>query len=131
MVGILLVSHSSKIAQGTLELVEQMTKGKVRIDIAAGTADNRLGTDAGMIKQKIEKIHSGDGVLVLVDLGSAVMSTELAIEKLDESLRSTTLIADAPFVEGAVVAALEASFGKSLEEVKKLTEDVKKYSKLG
>ncbi|TYP58851.1 dihydroxyacetone kinase phosphoryl donor subunit DhaM [Thermosediminibacter litoriperuensis] len=131
MVGIVLVSHSPRIAEGTLDLVRQMVGDKVPIEIAAGTADGRLGTDAAVIEEKIRKVHGGDGVLVMVDLGSAVLSAEFAIENLGESLGSATVIADAPFVEGTVAAAIEASFGKSLDEVRAAAEGVKAYSKLG
>ncbi|KXG76963.1 PTS-dependent dihydroxyacetone kinase, phosphotransferase subunit DhaM [Fervidicola ferrireducens] len=131
MVGIVLVSHSPRIAEGTLDLVKQMVGDKVPIEIAAGTADGRLGTDAAAIERKIRKVHEGDGVLVMVDLGSAVLSAEFAIENLGEPLKSATVIADAPFVEGTVAAAIEASFGKSLAEVRAAAEGVKAYSKLG
>ncbi|MDN5331076.1 MAG: phosphoenolpyruvate---glycerone phosphotransferase subunit DhaM [Tepidanaerobacteraceae bacterium] len=131
MVGIVLVSHSPRIAEGTLDLVRQMVGDKVPIEIAAGTADGRLGTDATEIEKKIRKVYGGDGVLVMVDLGSAVLSTEVAIENLGEPFRSAIVIADAPFVEGTVAAAIEAGFGKSLAEVRAAAEGVKAYSKLG
>mgnify|MGYP001033809429 FL=1 len=64
MVGIVLVSHSKKIAEGTLELISQMIGESVKIEIAAGTSDGRLGTDAFMIEEKIRQVYDGDGVLV-------------------------------------------------------------------
>ena len=130
MVGIVLVSHSKKIAEGTLELISQMIGESVKIEIAAGTSDGRLGTDAFMIEEKIRQVYDGDGVLVLVDLGSAVMSAEMAIENLEDSLKAKTKILDAPFVEGAIVATMEASFGKSLEEVIDEVEKAMKIKKL-
>lgn len=130
MVGIVLVSHSKKMAEGLLELIKQMTTDKVRIEVAAGTSDGRLGTDAFMIEEKIRKVSSEDGVIVVVDLGSAVMSAEMAIESLEESLREKTKILDAPFVEGAVVAAMEASFDKNLEEVIREAEKARELKKL-
>lgn len=129
MVGIVLVSHSNKIAEGTLELVSQMTSD-VKIEVAAGTFDGRLGTDALMIEEKIKKVFDGDGVIVIVDLGSAVMSAEMAIENLEEDIRSKTKILDAPFVEGAIVAAMEASFGKDLEEVVAEAKKAREMTKL-
>lgn len=131
MVGIVLVSHSKKMGEGLLDLIKQMTTDKVKIEVAAGTSDGRLGTDALMIQEKIKKVSSEDGVLIIVDLGSAVMSAEMAIESLDEPLREKTKILDAPFVEGAVAAAMEASFGKSLEEVICEAEKSRKLKKLG
>lgn len=129
MVGIVLVSHSNKIAEGTLELVSQMTSD-VKIEVAAGTFDGRLGTDALMIEEKIKKVFDGDGVIVIVDLGSAVMSAEMAIENLEEDIRSKTKILDAPFVEGAIVAAMEASFSKDLEEVVAEAKKAREMTKL-
>ena len=130
MVGIVLVSHSRKIAEGALELISQMLNEKTRIGVAAGTSDNRLGTDVELIEQKIREVETGKGTIILVDLGSAIMSAEMAIENLEESMKPVVSIVDAPFVEGAVVAAMEASFGKSLEEVKEATENTRGMRKL-
>lgn len=130
MVGIVLVSHSRKIAQGTLELISQMIGETVKIEIAAGTSDGRLGTDAFMIEEKMREVFDGDGVLVIVDLGSAVMSAEMAIENLEDCIREKTKILDAPFVEGAIVATMEASFEKNLEEVIDEVEKAMKIKKL-
>lgn len=130
MVGIVLVSHAPKIAEGTLELIKQMTGEKVLIEIAAGTCDNRLGTDPVLIGDKIRKADTGDGVIVIVDLGSSIMSTELAIESLEEPLRSRTAIADAPFIEGAIAASMEASFGKGLQDVKNAAENTRGMKKI-
>ena len=117
MVGIVVVSHSAKIATGTVELAGQMAGG-VRIEAAGGTDDGGLGTDAGRIAEAIEAADDGDGVLVLVDLGSAVLSASMAIEDLvGDDLRARTRIADAPVVEGAVVAAVQAGTGSDLEAV--------------
>lgn len=130
MVGIVLVSHSRKIAEGALELISQMLIEKVKIGIAAGTADHRLGTDVGLIEKRIREVEDGQGSLILVDLGSAIMSAEMAIENLEDPMKSRIIIADAPFVEGAIVAAMEASFGKSLEEVKEAVENTRGMRKI-
>lgn len=130
MVGIVLVSHTPKIAEGTVELIKQMTGEGVVMEIAAGTCDNRLGTDPGLIEEKIRKADKGDGVIVIVDLGSSIMSTEVAIESLEEPARSRAAIADAPFVEGAIAAAMEASFGKNLQDVKKAAENTRGMKKI-
>jgi dihydroxyacetone kinase phosphotransfer subunit len=130
MVAIVLVSHSTRIAEGTLELIKQMTGEKIRIETAAGTSDNRLGTDVALIEEKIRKVSDRDGVLIMADLGSAIISAEMALEALDEQLKNRTLIADAPFVEGAVAAAMEASFGKSLIEVKEAAENTRDMRKI-
>lgn len=130
MVGIVLVSHSKKLAQGAKELIEQVVREKIKIEEAAGTSDGRLGTDAFLIEEKIIEVFDGDGVLIIPDLGSAVMSAEMAIEDLREDVRKKVCMADAPFVEGAMAAAMEASFGKNLEEVKKAAEDTRGMKKI-
>ena len=116
-VGLVVVSHSAKIAEGVVELAGQMASG-VRIQAAGGTDDGGIGTDATLIAEAITAADEGEGVLVLVDLGSAVLSAQLAIDELvEEEARDRVRIAEAPVVEGAVVAAIQASTGSSLEEV--------------
>jgi phosphoenolpyruvate---glycerone phosphotransferase subunit DhaM len=115
-VSLVLVSHSLQLAEGVRELAGQMTQGKVRIEVAGGTADGRLGTDATAIQTAIEAVRGEDGVLILVDLGSAVLSTQMAIEQLADG-GGRVLVSNAPFVEGAVIAAVEASIDKNLDEV--------------
>ena len=116
-VGLVVVSHSAKIAEGVVELAGQMP-GAVRIQAAGGTDDGGIGTDATLIAEAITAADEGEGVLVLVDLGSAVLSTQLAIDELvDEQTRARVRIAEAPVVEGAVVAAIQANTGSSLDEV--------------
>jgi PTS hybrid protein len=116
-VGLVVVSHSAKIAEGVVELAGQMA-GAVRIRAAGGSDDGGIGTDATLIADAIAAADEGDGVLVLVEFGSAVLSAQVAIEELvDEELRPRVRIAEAPVVEGAVVAAVQASTGSSLEEV--------------
>ena len=115
-VSLVLVSHSKQLADGVRELAEQMTQGKVKIAAVGGSADGRLGTDAFAIRSAIESVRSDPGVLVLVDLGSAVLSTQVAIEQLGDG-PGRVVLSEAPFVEGAVIAAVEASIEKPLEEV--------------
>ena len=116
-VGLVVVSHSAKIAEGVVELAGQMAAA-VRIQAAGGTDDGGIGTDATLIAEAIAAADEGEGVLVLVDLGSAVLSAQLAIDELvEEEARDRVRIAEAPVVEGAVVAAIQASTGSSLEEV--------------
>jgi PTS hybrid protein len=92
--------------------------GGVRIRAAGGTEDGAIGTDATLIAGAISDADEGDGVLVIVDLGSAVLSAQLAIEELiDDERRGRVRVADAPLVEGAIIAAIQASTGSSLEEV--------------
>jgi PTS hybrid protein len=129
-VGLVVVSHSAKIAEGVVELAGQMA-GEVRIEAAGGTDDGGIGTDATLIAQAIEAADSGDGVLVLVDLGSAVLSTQLAIDELiGEERRDQVRIAEAPVVEGAVIGAVQASTGAALDEVEQAARDAATMPKL-
>lgn len=116
VVSLVLVSHSKQLAEGVRELAQQMTQGRVRIAVAGGTSDGRLGTDAIAIRAAIEEVRGVEGVLVLMDLGSAVLSTQMAIEQLPDG-EGRVVLSEAPFVEGAVIAAVEASIEKTLDEV--------------
>ena len=116
-VGLVVVSHSAKIAEGVVELAGQMAP-EVRIRAAGGTDDGGIGTDATLIAEAIAAADDGDGVLVLVDLGSAVLSAQVAIDELvGEERRGRVRISDAPLVEGAVIGAVQASTGSDLDEV--------------
>lgn len=117
MVGIVIVSHSSKIAEGIKELVSQMAIGG-KIATAGGTTDGRLGTDVDKILGAINEVYSEDGVLILFDLGSAYMNAEMAIECLDECMKNKVEIVDTALIEGALTASVEASIGKNREEIK-------------
>jgi len=116
-VGLVLVSHSARLAEGLRDLVEQVAQGRVAIAVAAGAADDSLGTNAFAIQEAIESLAGPDGVVVLLDLGSAVLSAETAVEQLEQAVRDRVRMADAPFVEGAVAAAVESSLGSDLETV--------------
>lgn len=130
MIGMVIVSHSAKAAEGVRELALQMAAPELSIIAAGGIADNILGTDAIKIQTAIETADSGDGVLVLVDLGSAVLSTDLAIDLLTPELKQRVLIADAPLLEGAVMAAIEASVpGSTLQKAADTAEAAKKLQK--
>lgn len=116
MVGIVVVSHSEKIATGVKELASQMAPN-VRIECAGGTFDGRIGTDCNKIIEAIEKAYSDDGVLILYDLGSALMNSEMALEFLDGYDKENIKIATCALVEGTVAAAVEASLGNGLVEI--------------
>jgi PTS hybrid protein len=94
-----------------------MVRGKVQIIAAGGTDDGELGTSMNRVLTAYIGAESGDGVLVLVDLGSAALVAEMAWEQLPERRRSQIRLSDAPLVEGAVAAAVEASVGSSLDTV--------------
>ncbi|MDT8716918.1 PTS-dependent dihydroxyacetone kinase phosphotransferase subunit DhaM [Clostridium sp. 19966] len=119
MVGLVLVSHSEKVAEGVKELSLQMAED-VKIAAAGGTQDGRLGTDINKIINAVNEVYSEDGVLILFDLGSSYMNAEMALELLD--YEGKVEIVDAGFVEGAVVAAVECSLNKSKAEIKRTLE---------
>lgn len=120
MVNIVLVSHSALLAAGVVEMMRMvMQQSQVSIAVAAGTGDpsHPLGTDAAKIRDAIEEVYSDDGVLVLMDLGSAVLSAEMALDFLAGEKRHRVRLCAAPLVEGAIAAAIQASLGASLERV--------------
>ena len=124
-VGLVIVSHSAQLAAGVAELAGQMAQGKVPIAPAGGAGEageNVIGTSADTILAAIQSVDNPLGVLVLLDLGSAMLSTETALEFLGEEVGGHVQLAVAPLVEGAVVAALEASLGHSLAEVRQAAE---------
>ena len=121
MVSLVLISHSNKIVEGLKELVSQMS-GDVKIAVAGGTNDNRIGTDPIKIMSAIKDVYSDDGVLIFYDLGSALMNAELAIDMIDDKIKNKVEISKSSLVEGAFVAGIESSVGKSMEEIKKSLE---------
>ena len=124
MVGILVVSHSAKVAEGTIDMVRQMVGDEVVCAGVGGDPDGGLGVDVAAILAGIEQVWSPAGVAVLVDLGGAEMNSDMAIEMLDESKRFLVRVCAAPIVEGAVIAAAEASSGSSLDEVVAAAEEM-------
>ncbi|HWQ08858.1 MAG TPA: dihydroxyacetone kinase phosphoryl donor subunit DhaM, partial [Holophaga sp.] len=119
MIGIVLVSHSAKLAEGVLELARGMAGEDVKIAAAGGMAlpGQPLGTDPALVMQAIEAVDSEDGVLVLMDLGSAILSTEMALDMLDPEQRARVSLCEAPIVEGAVAAAVQARIGSPMAQV--------------
>jgi phosphocarrier protein FPr len=118
-VGLVLVSHSAPLAEGAAELARAMAGDQVRIVAAGGMAppETALGTDAVRVAAAIEEAWSERGVLVLMDLGSALLSAEMAVELLPEGHRKRVLLSAAPLVEGAVAAAVTSRLGEPLERV--------------
>ncbi len=117
MIGLVLVSHSRALARALRDLVQQVTSGGAQIAIAAGTGPDKteFGTDAVEISEAIQTVYSPDGVLILMDLGSAVLSAQVAIELLPVEMQEKILFCSAPLVEGAIAAAVQASLGSSLD----------------
>lgn len=130
MVGIVIVSHSSKVAEGIREMALQMANPDQKIIAAGGTDAGGIGTDAVKILNAINEADDGDGVVLLVDLGSAVLSAEVAMEMLDEIVRERVRIADTPILEGSISAVVEASIGSPLEAVVATAEEAREINKL-
>jgi phosphoenolpyruvate-protein phosphotransferase/dihydroxyacetone kinase phosphotransfer subunit len=117
-VGLVVVSHSRALARAAVALAQEMLHGKpIRIAVASGLDETTFGTDAAQIVDAITAANQGAGVLVLMDLGSAVLSAELALELLDDDVRERVVLCPAPLVEGLVVAAVAAAGGASVDEV--------------
>lgn len=114
LVGLVIVSHSARLAEGVAELAGQMAPD-VPLVPAGGAPDGGLGTDFEAVSAALDRADRGAGVLLLYDLGSAKMTAELALESVTKPERA--LMADAPLVEGAVAAAVAAQGGAALEAV--------------
>jgi phosphoenolpyruvate---glycerone phosphotransferase subunit DhaM len=119
-VGIVLVSHSVRLAEGAADLAAQVGGGTVAVVAAGGTDDGGLGTSAAKVERALRLAEGGAGVLVLPDLGSAVLTVRALLEDLPDV---AVALADAPFVEGAVAAAVTAAAGADLTAVTKAAEE--------
>ena len=118
MVGIVVVSHSRRLAEAAVELsLEMVQSNPPPIEIAAGLDDHILGTDAARVREAIDRVASPDGVLVVMDLGSAILSAELAVELREDPNGCPIVLSDAPLVEGLVAAVTLAAAGAPLAEI--------------
>ncbi|GII86239.1 PTS fructose transporter subunit IIA [Sphaerisporangium siamense] len=124
LVGIVLVSHSDTLASSAAALAVQIAGPDVRVAPAGGTEDGGLGTSADKVAAAIETVDQGVGVVLIPDLGSSVLTARL----LESPGR--VAIADVPFVEGAIAAAVQAGIGGSLQDVLAAAEDARVYRKL-
>lgn len=123
-VGIVIVSHSSKVAEGAADMVRQMVGDQVSVAYAGGDESGGLGTSVARIMAAIDAAWSDAGVAILVDLGGAETNSEMAMEMLPSERQGKVVICNAPIVEGAVIAATEASGGSSLEKVQAVAEEL-------
>ncbi|MFB0834343.1 dihydroxyacetone kinase phosphoryl donor subunit DhaM [Arthrobacter halodurans] len=115
-VGLVFVSHSSKIAEGLVDLARQMAPD-VPLVAAGGMDDGGIGTSFGLVTDAIARAEAGDGVIILCDLGSAILTADTALDFLDDDARSRVSIVDAPLVEGGVAAAVAAQTGDDRDGV--------------
>ena len=126
MVGIVVVSHNAKIAEGIKEMAEMMAHN-VQIAVAGGLEDGIMGTSYEKISEAVELVCGRDGAVVIMDMGSAIMTTELVLENLkDDAVR----MADCPLLEGTMRAAVVAANGGKLEEVVAAAEETCGQKKL-
>ena len=126
MVGVVVVSHSTEIARGVVDMAGQMAGHEVRLHSAGGDSHGTLGTDAALVRNAINRADQGDGVVVLADLGSAVLTVRHILECGNGVVR----LADAPVVEGAVAAAVVASMGLPVDDVVNAAEGARHARKL-
>jgi PTS hybrid protein len=127
-VGIVLVSHSAELAAGAAHLAAQVSGGTVTIIAAGGTDDGGLGTSAAKVADGLRHANQGAGVVVLPDLGSAVLTVKAVLEDHGEDI--AVLLADAPFVEGAVAATVTAAAGGDVKAVAAAAEEARHVRKL-
>jgi len=123
-VGIVIVSHSMKIAEGAADMVRQMVGDTVPLAFAGGNPEGGLGTDVEQILGAIDQAWSDAGVAILFDLGGAETSAEMAIEMMSPERQNRIVTCQSPLVEGAIIAATEASGGSSLDAVKQMAEEL-------
>ncbi|NEA23558.1 dihydroxyacetone kinase phosphoryl donor subunit DhaM [Actinomadura bangladeshensis] len=126
MVGIVIISHSRTLAEGAAEVARAMGVGKAVVEAAGGDSEGRLGTSIDLVEQAVATADEGEGVVLLADLGSSVLTAKMLIEDADGD---DVLLADAPLVEGAVAAASMAATGADLAAVHAAAESARDHRK--
>lgn len=127
--GVVIVSHSAKLAEGLAEIVEEMNDGSVMVKAAGGADGGRIGTNALKIQDAIEFMEDRDNILLYVDMGSSIISTEAAIDMLDDDLQEKVQIVDCPIVEGAFAGVVQATITDDVEEIIRVSKEAKELSK--
>ena len=127
MVGIVLVSHSFELAHGLAALTSQLAGNEVRVEPAGGGPNGTLGTTDDTVRSAIKRADAGQGVVVLADLGSSILTVRHLLEEGRDN--GHIRLVDAPFVEGAIAAAVMSSAGQDLEEVARAAEEARGASK--
>ncbi|MBB6217366.1 dihydroxyacetone kinase phosphotransfer subunit [Anaerosolibacter carboniphilus] len=119
MIGIVIVSHSQKVAEGIKEIAEEMNNGSILIKAAGGVEENdgRIGTSTFKIREAIEEVSFKEIVLIFVDMGSAAMNAEMAVDMLDLKIKEKVRMVDAPLVEGVIAATIQATITDNLENI--------------
>ena len=130
MVSIVIVSHNHLLAEGLKQLAMQISRDSVKIATAGGVDEARMGTNAERIYEAIQEVYTPEGVLILFDLGSALFSTQVALEMLAPEQQENVKLSGAPIVEGTMVAVVEASLGHDLETVNAAAEAAQHVEKI-
>ena len=125
MIGVVVVSHSEKLAEGVVELSKMMMPDG-NVMAAGGMDDGGLGTSFEKIMNAVETVSQGDGVIIFMDMGSAVMTAEMVVESFDSD---KVILANCPVVEGTIVAVVGASMNDSLENILATVSDLSSYEK--
>lgn len=128
MVGIVLVSHSFELAHGLAAMATQVAGSEVRVEPAGGGPDGTLGTSGEVVWAAIQKADTGQGVVVLADLGSSILTVRHLLE--DGHANGHIRLVDAPFVEGTIAAAVMSSAGQDLDDVVRAAEEARGANKL-
>ncbi|MBX6768994.1 MAG: hypothetical protein IRY90_17905 [Actinomadura rubrobrunea] len=126
MVGIVVISHSRALADGVAEVARAMGAGRIVVRSAGGNVRGGLGTSIEEVEEAVRAADDGDGVLLLVDLGSSVMTAKMVVDDLGDRVA----LADAPLVEGAVAAASMAATGADLRTVLDAAEAARGHRKI-
>lgn len=129
-ISLVLVSHSRQVALGTAELVAQVAGTRVPVFAIGGTQSGGLGTDGQRVFEALRCALCTRGAVVLADIGSSVLAVQAAIAELDPAQRASVILADAPFVEGAIAAAVSAANSASLEQIACAAEEARRVRKL-
>jgi phosphoenolpyruvate---glycerone phosphotransferase subunit DhaM len=129
MVGFILVSHSDKLAEGVKDIIEQMNGGQANIKAVGGVGDGRIGTNPIRIQEAIEELYDGSNILIFGDLGSSIMSAQMAIDMVENDISEKTILVDAPLVEGAIAAVVQASITENLDDILQAAQEAKTISK--
>jgi dihydroxyacetone kinase phosphotransfer subunit len=127
LVGIVLVSHSFELARGLAALASQLAGDEVRVEPAGGGPNGTLGTTDDTVREAIARADRGQGVVVLADLGSSILTVRHLLEEGHGN--GHIRLVDAPLVEGAIAAAVMSSAGQSLEDVARAAEEARGASK--
>lgn len=129
MIGFILVSHSYKLVEGLKEIAEQINGKESNINAIGGASDGRIGTNPIEIYEALEEMYDGDNILIFGDLGSSIMSAQMAIDMVSEEIQKKVILVDAPLVEGAIAAIIQSSITENLEEIISAAKEAKTMNK--